>query len=322
MAAALAWLVLATDSAAPRSGVARLPQLLLAAIVVAAVAKLVHAGAWASAGSWLAGDPGAAAAVRTAVLAALALGLAVLARRRALPELGWLVYPLIVLGGLKLLLQDLRDGRPATLVLSLALYGLVLTLRAAAAEATGGRRLSRGPESGPRAGALPADATRFRVCFRQHHSMSAPARTQPEPDDEDAPERLRVQVPARLDAITPAVEHIMAVVGGMERARGKEFEIETALREALSNAIRHGCSNDETKAVEVVVACDENGGMVIVVRDPGPGFDPSRVPSPTVGTERVPAPRARDLPDQPADGRGLVRPQRQRDPHAQALGLV
>jgi hypothetical protein len=126
--AALAWLVLATDSAAPRSGVARVPQLLLAAVVVAAVAKLVHAGAWGSAGTWLAGDPGAAAAVRTAVLAALALGLAVLARRGALPELGWLVYPLIALGGLKLLLQDLRDGRPATLVLSLALYGLVLTL--------------------------------------------------------------------------------------------------------------------------------------------------------------------------------------------------
>jgi serine/threonine-protein kinase RsbW len=113
--------------------------------------------------------------------------------------------------------------------------------------------------------------------------MSAPARTQPEPDDEDAPASLRVQVPARLDAITPAVEHVMAVVGAMERARGKEFEIETALREALSNAIRHGCSNDETKAVEVAVACDEKGEMVIVVRDPGPGFNPALVPSPTVG---------------------------------------
>jgi serine/threonine-protein kinase RsbW len=113
--------------------------------------------------------------------------------------------------------------------------------------------------------------------------MSAPARTQPEPEDEDAPARLRVQVPARLDAITPAVEHVMAVVGVMERARGKEFEIETALREALSNAIRHGCSNDDSKAVEVVLACDEKGEMVIVVRDPGPGFDPALVPSPTVG---------------------------------------
>jgi hypothetical protein len=92
------------------------------------VAKLAHAGAWVTAGGWLAADAGAAAALRTAVLGALALGLALLARRHALPELGWLVYPLIALGGLKLLLQDLRDGRPATLVLSLALYGIVLTL--------------------------------------------------------------------------------------------------------------------------------------------------------------------------------------------------
>jgi serine/threonine-protein kinase RsbW len=112
--------------------------------------------------------------------------------------------------------------------------------------------------------------------------MSAPARTQPEPDPDDAP-RLRVQVPARLDAITPAVEHIMAGVAALECSRGKEFEVETALREALSNAIRHGCANDETKAVEVVVGCSTGGEMVIVVSDPGPGFDPALVPSPTVG---------------------------------------
>jgi hypothetical protein len=38
------------------------------------------------------------------------------------------VVPLVALGGVKLLLQDLRDGRPATLVVSLALYGAVLVL--------------------------------------------------------------------------------------------------------------------------------------------------------------------------------------------------
>jgi serine/threonine-protein kinase RsbW len=31
------------------------------------------------------------------------------------------------------------------------------------------------------------------------------------------------------------------------------------------------------------VACDESKGMLIVVRDPGPGFDPAAIPSPTVG---------------------------------------
>ena len=128
MAAAIAWLVLATDRSAPRSGAARLPQLLLAALVVLAVIRAAQAGLWAVLGGVLHPDTGTAAVVRTAVLAALALALAAIARRGTLPELGWLVYPLVALGGVKLLLQDLREGRPATLVACLALYGVVLTL--------------------------------------------------------------------------------------------------------------------------------------------------------------------------------------------------
>ena len=127
-AAAGGWAVLATDRGAPRSGWARAPQLLLATLVVFALGKAVQVGLWALLGERLTADPGVAAVLRTAVLAALALGLAVAARRGAWPELGWLVYPLVALGGVKLLLQDLREGRPATLVLSLAVYGAVLVL--------------------------------------------------------------------------------------------------------------------------------------------------------------------------------------------------
>jgi len=96
-------------------------------------------------------------------------------------------------------------------------------------------------------------------------------------DPEALHTRLRIQVPGRLDAISPAVDQVMGVASAMECSKGKEFEIETALREALANAIRHGCGNDEC------VACDEAKGMLIVVRDPGPGFDPGAIPSPTVG---------------------------------------
>ncbi|HXY39694.1 MAG TPA: hypothetical protein VEQ10_08495 [Vicinamibacteria bacterium] len=128
LAAAIVWLTLATDKAAPRSASARLPQLLLAVLVVLSAVKAAQIAIWGLLGGVLPQDAGVSAVVRTAVLAALALALAGVARRGELPELGWLVYPLLVLGGMKLLLQDLRDGRPATLVISLALYGLVLTL--------------------------------------------------------------------------------------------------------------------------------------------------------------------------------------------------
>jgi len=128
MAAAAGWAVLATDPGAPRSGTARVPQLLLATLAVFALGKALQAGLWSALGERVTGDPGVAAVLRTAVLAALALALAWGARRGTWPELGWLVYPLVALGGVKLLLQDLRDGRPATLVVSLALYGAVLVL--------------------------------------------------------------------------------------------------------------------------------------------------------------------------------------------------
>jgi serine/threonine-protein kinase RsbW len=94
---------------------------------------------------------------------------------------------------------------------------------------------------------------------------------------------VRRRVPGRLESLSPAVEDVMVEARQMECARGREFEIETALREALANAIRHGCGNDPDKAVEVCVACDPARGMLIVVRDPGPGFDPRSIPSPVRG---------------------------------------
>jgi serine/threonine-protein kinase RsbW len=102
-------------------------------------------------------------------------------------------------------------------------------------------------------------------------------------DPERLHPRLRVRIAGRLEAISPAVEQMMREVRAMECSKGKEFEIETALREALANAVRHGCGNDANKEVEACVACDESRGMLIVVRDSGPGFDPANIPSPIVG---------------------------------------
>ena len=95
--------------------------------------------------------------------------------------------------------------------------------------------------------------------------------------------KLDVVMPADEALIAPTVKRIMDVVSEIDCSHGKEFEIETALMEALANAVRHGAKKDSNKKVECVVGCEEPLGMLIIVRDPGEGFDPKSVPNPTQG---------------------------------------
>ena len=97
---------------------------------------------------------------------------------------------------------------------------------------------------------------------------------------ESAPARFEVVLPADVNAISPVVSWVMRLVSELEYAAGKEFEIELALREALANAIVHGCKADPAKKIECTVTGDKNRGILIVVRDPGPGFDIASFPLP------------------------------------------
>jgi len=101
------------------------------------------------------------------------------------------------------------------------------------------------------------------------------------------PERLLLkldfQLPGNVESIQPAVDEIMEVVGSIECAEGSEFEVEVALLEALANAVQHGCRDDPSKSIEVCVACEIDQGMLVIVRDPGTGFDPGEIPSPVKG---------------------------------------
>ena len=101
------------------------------------------------------------------------------------------------------------------------------------------------------------------------------------------PDKLRLkldfELPGDVASIQPAVDEIMEVVGAQACAVGKELDVEVALLEALANAVKHGCGGDASKTVEVCVACEEGQGMLIVVRDPGGGFEPGEIPSPVTG---------------------------------------
>jgi serine/threonine-protein kinase RsbW len=101
-----------------------------------------------------------------------------------------------------------------------------------------------------------------------------------DPTQQD-PTQFDVVLPADVNAISPVVSWVMRLVGELEYAAGKEFEIELALREALANAIVHGCKGDKTQQIVCTVSADKNRGILIVVRDPGPGFDAASITSPT-----------------------------------------
>ena len=90
---------------------------------------------------------------------------------------------------------------------------------------------------------------------------------------------------ADVGEITPVVEGVMAIARKIGCAAGREFEVETALREALANAIIHGAKGDPSQKIQFCVSCDEDRGLLIVVKDPGPGFDPQRIPTPIDGEE-------------------------------------
>jgi serine/threonine-protein kinase RsbW len=102
-------------------------------------------------------------------------------------------------------------------------------------------------------------------------------------DGDDLIVRVLHKLPADVNLISPVVEEIMRVVKEMGCGEGQEFDIELALREALANAIKHGGRSDPTQQIECCVACDRERGMLIVVRDPGRGFDPKELPSPVLG---------------------------------------
>jgi hypothetical protein len=106
------------------------PQLLVLALSVWEVGGLIVlflAPIVAAAGTEGA-DAAIVAAIRTAVLSVAAVTLAVSSRFRRWPEARWLVYPVLILVGVKLFAEDFPNGEPATLFVSLAFIGSALIL--------------------------------------------------------------------------------------------------------------------------------------------------------------------------------------------------
>jgi serine/threonine-protein kinase RsbW len=72
----------------------------------------------------------------------------------------------------------------------------------------------------------------------------------------------------------------MQVLVNRKWADERIMQVEPALQEALANAIRHGCKGDPSRQVQCIVNLERDGEILIVVRDPGTGFDAGTVPNP------------------------------------------
>ena len=73
-------------------------------------------------------DAGVFASMTTVVLAGSAVAVAAVFRFTSWVEFRWLVYPVLVAGGLKLIADDFRHSTPSTLFAALAVYGVALIL--------------------------------------------------------------------------------------------------------------------------------------------------------------------------------------------------
>lgn len=91
-----------------------------------------------------------------------------------------------------------------------------------------------------------------------------------------------------LASTTASINHAVREVLHRARAaralkRESSAEVEIALREALANAVFHGNEGNPGKHIFLRVYGGSEWGLLVAVRDDGPGFKPEHVPDPREG---------------------------------------
>jgi anti-sigma regulatory factor (Ser/Thr protein kinase) len=92
--------------------------------------------------------------------------------------------------------------------------------------------------------------------------------------------QFNMVIPADPRAIPTVTDGVVHMLQSKHWSEDDVMAVELALQEAVANAIRHGCNNDPTKHLQCCVTCDESGEIIIVVRDPGSGFDAGALSNP------------------------------------------
>jgi serine/threonine-protein kinase RsbW len=91
---------------------------------------------------------------------------------------------------------------------------------------------------------------------------------------------VELVVPNDLRSARKPEQRIMNELARCRYSPDVIFAIKLALEEAITNAVKHGNNNDRSKQLVVRYSVDPRR-TVIMVRDEGIGFTPTRVPDPT-----------------------------------------
>jgi anti-sigma regulatory factor (Ser/Thr protein kinase) len=94
---------------------------------------------------------------------------------------------------------------------------------------------------------------------------------------------MNIVIPADTADMKKISAGVVELLNNKRWSKEEIGDVQLALEEALINAIRHGCKNDRSKQVQCCVTFDDAGELVVVIKDPGPGFDPDAVPNPLEG---------------------------------------
>src|ERR1700684_1879554 len=98
---------------------------------------------------------------------------------------------------------------------------------------------------------------------------------------------LRQSLPSQIAIISLFADQLMRFIARFRTPDGSELNIETALHEALANAIVHGNQEDPRKLVCVACRCTTDGEVSLSVQDEGQGFDTAAVLDPTTPENRL-----------------------------------
>ncbi len=89
-----------------------------------------------------------------------------------------------------------------------------------------------------------------------------------------------LKLPSRLESIDKAVSEALRFAASANFSDDELYAIDMAVRESVTNAVKHGNLLDETKPVEIAFS-SSNANFEITVRDHGKGFDVDQIPDPT-----------------------------------------